>query len=289
MLATLVEEIYSEKPANSLFHYTSLRGLLGIVEAKALWASEIHYLNDAEELRHLGRWLDTEIGQRLSKEPNDILSNLRRWIAQRLDSGPKVFIGSFTENGNLLSQWRGYCPHGKGVSLGFSPEKLIKSARDGGYAAGRCIYDRERKYAIAKQVVEGFLAIGRERGPDPKKHPLNAYDSAFGELEADFLRIAALVKDSSFREECEWRFVSEVFNNYVEPPILYREGAYMLVPYMVLPLPVGMADRRGVDIENVVIGPTPNVNLSIDSVLTFLAKAGTPRPSISNSQIPYRG
>jgi hypothetical protein len=33
---------------------------------------------------------------------------------------------SFRANGNLLSQWRGYSVHGKGVSLGFDPATIVR-------------------------------------------------------------------------------------------------------------------------------------------------------------------
>jgi hypothetical protein len=42
----------------TMYHYTSLTGLMGIVEQRNLWVSDIRYLNDSEELRRLGRWLN---------------------------------------------------------------------------------------------------------------------------------------------------------------------------------------------------------------------------------------
>jgi len=35
-----------------LYHYTSLEGLLGIIECKSIWASKILYLNDASGLNY---------------------------------------------------------------------------------------------------------------------------------------------------------------------------------------------------------------------------------------------
>ena len=40
------------RPASFLYHYTSQRGLLGILENKKIWATNIHYLNDSAELYH---------------------------------------------------------------------------------------------------------------------------------------------------------------------------------------------------------------------------------------------
>ena len=37
-----------------------------------------------------------------------------------------LFGASFRANGNLLSQWRGYAVHGKGVSIGFNPREIVR-------------------------------------------------------------------------------------------------------------------------------------------------------------------
>lgn len=40
---------------NVLFHYTSLGGLLGILDSGALWATESRYLNDPTEITYADR------------------------------------------------------------------------------------------------------------------------------------------------------------------------------------------------------------------------------------------
>ena len=35
-----------------LYHYTSARAFLDIVKSKAIWASNVRFLNDTAELRH---------------------------------------------------------------------------------------------------------------------------------------------------------------------------------------------------------------------------------------------
>src|SRR4051812_47406897 len=47
-----------------LFHYTDATGLIGVLEHRAMWASDVRYLNDSSELEH-GLAL---IGQALQKE-----------------------------------------------------------------------------------------------------------------------------------------------------------------------------------------------------------------------------
>ncbi len=291
VLQDIVQELYSAKPTNVLYHYTSLSGLMGIVDTRSLWISEIRYLNDAEELRHLGRWLSAEIASLLEKPSSnaDVLQQLRNWLPNRLEAGPKIFVGSFTENGNLLSQWRGYCPHGRGVSVGFAAEEIIAAAGDQDFLVGKCIYDTKQKHVLAERIIKRIVSLAVERGPDSKKHPLNSYHGVFSEVEPDLLGIAAVIKDASFHEEKEWRVVSPVHSNYAEAQIMHREGAAMLIPYMELRLPVTGTGSPSLAIERVYVGPTPNVNLSIDSLCTFLARARVKNVRVSNSCIPYRG
>lgn len=287
MLRELLRTLYDERPSMPLYHYTSLQGLLSIVRCKFLWASDIRYVNDAQELRHFGSLVDTAILRRLERGPStaNILQQLRTWLPLRLSDGPMLFVGSFTESGNLLSQWRGYCPHGRGVSLAFDPAQLTETGEQAAFQIGRCEYDIRKQESVAEQFVLRALELAEATGPSPTHHATQSFHHVFLELEPDLLRLAALMKNPAFREENEWRLVSPVFNNYVEPPIQYRAGATTLVPYLELPLP----QANGViAIQNVVVGPTPNPNFSISSVVRFLSREGVRPTRVMNSCVPYR-
>jgi hypothetical protein len=41
-----------DKPPDHLYHYTSIEGLMGILTNRSLWATEIYFLNDTQELRY---------------------------------------------------------------------------------------------------------------------------------------------------------------------------------------------------------------------------------------------
>ena len=49
------------KSVSSLCHYTNLAGLIGILESKQLWASNVAFLNDREELLKAGDFADEEM------------------------------------------------------------------------------------------------------------------------------------------------------------------------------------------------------------------------------------
>jgi Protein of unknown function (DUF2971) len=291
-LKALSSSVYTEKPTRTLFHYTSIEGLMGIVDAKALWASEVRYLNDAQELYHFGSLANQQIlqaqGTNSDTEGLEILRQFGEWLKERLSSGPLVFVSSLTENGNLLSQWRGYCPHGKGVSLGFNPHKLVEAADTKAFSLGRCIYDSKKQSEIVTEVISiilrGAKALGR--APPNVRHPTQSYYSVFKDLDGDILRIASLLKHPAFSEESEWRAVSPAFSNYVSAPICYRDGKTMLVPFIRLTLPTH--DGR-LDVPEIVVGPTPTPNLSLNSIAQYLSKnASHSQHQVSACLIPYR-
>ena len=142
-IKNIAETLYAASPDKTLYHYTSLTGLLGIIKSQSFWASDIRYFNDAAEMKHTADLLRSEISRRLEqgKGNSKLLSQFREWIQHRITDGHMIFVTSLTANGNLLSQWRGYCPLGKGVSVGFKPDIISRCANKQTSLIGKCIYN----------------------------------------------------------------------------------------------------------------------------------------------------
>ena len=48
-----IGEFFSSPPANTtLYHYTGIGALLGMVETRKIWASHAYYLSDSSEILH---------------------------------------------------------------------------------------------------------------------------------------------------------------------------------------------------------------------------------------------
>ena len=154
-IANIAQELYNEQPTIPLFHYTSLRALLGIVGTGALHATDVHFFSDAAELHHTASLLRNVVGR--APDANDSTTRLRQqfigWLQNRLMLGHAIFVACFTANGNLLSQWRSYCEPSKGVSLGFAPDKLCMSAAAQSFHVGRCIYESKRQLELDRKSV----------------------------------------------------------------------------------------------------------------------------------------
>lgn len=287
----LVANLYKAEPSRTLYHYTSIGGLQGIVESRSIWATEIRYLNDAKELVHtLDMFLSVIRAKYESSDETtrEFLRQLEVWLRHRLIDGHLVFVVSLSEHGNLLSQWRAYSPVGKGVSAGFNPQYLRTTALEQDYRLGKCAYDVDIQRRVVQELFGQIEKEGLERGPEGdvgKRHPSNSYHGTFEDFEDDILMCAALLKHPAFTEEVEWRAVSSVVKRYAPSDIQCREGRSSMVPYRQLSLVPKKSQEMS--LKEVFVGPTPNAELSIRSLGMFLSNHKL-NPRVSNSLIPYR-
>jgi len=292
MIQEITSKLYSDIPQERLYHYTSFTGLLGIVDRRALWASDIRYMNDSAELKHAADLIRTEITKRIGAghAKPDLLNEFLHWVTNRITNGHMLFASSFRSNGNLLSQWRGYSRLGKGVSLGFSPGYIMRCAEQQSFQIGRCIYSCKSQERLICQVIDAVEALAEEHHPaydEQDKTAARPYHCIFKMIESDLLRIAAILKHPSFREEEEWRIISPVITDYINAPVLFREGTSMLVPFIEFNLIT--QDTSPIALEHLFLGPTPNITISMNSLTMFLAKNGIrPDKGVSYCQIPYR-
>jgi hypothetical protein len=291
MIEHIIERLFSVAPKNTLYHYTALSGLLGIVGSGELRASDIRYMNDSAELRHTLDLLHHCITRRVVAGVDNpvLLNQLLDWLSHRIVSGPMLFGASFRANGNLLSQWRGYSAHGKGVSLGFNPAHIRECAARQQFQVGKCLYDPAEQRALVEQLVDAVERIARRRVAEKGWQDYREWGwyGVFEQIEGELLRIAAILKHPSFEEEQEWRIVSPVISRSRGKPIHFREGTSMLVPYYAFDL--SAAEGRPMRLDHVFLGPTGNIDLSMNSLELLLSQYNVkPANGITYCDIPYR-
>ncbi|WP_164841041.1 DUF2971 domain-containing protein [Sinorhizobium meliloti] len=298
----LVEEHLAREPAFSdvipdqklLFHYTSFAGFLGIVGTQSMWASCIHYLNDSREFKH-GLDVAKDVAEQKLKDGKE--KGARRQLLERFIpaleqySRGYIYIASFTENGDLLSQWRGYAASG-GLSLGFDfgVLRLIAAQNENGFRLIQCIYDNERKRRLASAIIDDALI----RVPEDADLEYGRIEKTAYGLVLSYFQLAAAFKDSSFAEESEWRFISR----YVKADnanVKVRATPRLLIPYYELPLDIGRTRQHGnskarkdIGLEVIVIGPSAEQQLISSAVDVVTYGQGVWVTQQRRSQIPYR-
>jgi hypothetical protein len=114
----------TDRPAQAgrrrlLYHYTSADGLLGILSTGTLWATQIRFLNDTAEFTFARDALVREAYVRSARLRHPLVKRIVTREIRRVEHGHiPAYVVSFSERGNMLSQWRAYAPR-DGVSIGF--------------------------------------------------------------------------------------------------------------------------------------------------------------------------
>lgn len=290
-----------------LYKYISQAGILGILNSNSIWATDIFYMNDSAEYIHAVSLMKKKIKDRMSQDKSQPPQSAAAPLLPEYD--PKydknfmelfflstieeiidkltnfhIFVCSFTNQSDLLSQWRGYCTKGSGYSIGFKTSLLINSFHKKKYQLVKCIYEDEKKFEIIDELLQNSLdEIPQEEVNQSKL--MDFLNPTIQSLIQNFFQLAPMFKDSSFYEEKEWRLVSPA----IQPGsknLKYREGTSMLIPYDEIQI---LTDDNLIPIEKVVIGPTQNPDLSKEAIKGLLKTNGIEKPSILLSRTPYRG
>ena len=260
-----------------LYHYSSYDALIKIIQSRTIWASNIHYLNDGSEYAYafkVARAVLQTYRRRRSVERALYAAIAKELRDQRRTN---IFVTSFSTNGDLLSQWRAYCPPSRGVSIGIDNAQLLKLCKEQGFELTRCVYDYDEQRALVREVLERVV---EQYSPSEKDMEY----SGRGFLAA-FAAIAPQLKDPAFSEEQEWRLISPKFMTS-DPDIKFRQGSSFIVPYVEFRL--AYEDDASLSLQELFVGPTPHPELAAEALWTLLMSARVDWKEIKLSKVPFR-
>ena len=107
-----------------IYHYCSTSGFFNILRNQCLWLTEASFTNDAWE----NRMLDPVFEQALEELADDgEIERARMDTARDLyyhHSACFIYLGCFSEEGDILPQWRSYADDGQGFAIGFSSREM---------------------------------------------------------------------------------------------------------------------------------------------------------------------
>ncbi|MGE0419512.1 MAG: DUF2971 domain-containing protein, partial [Acetobacteraceae bacterium] len=244
-------------------HYTTHAGLIGIATNRNIWATNIRFLNDLEEVKSFLRQITAAIVARgWRTEDRELSEYFLHSVA-----GADIYVSSFTESGDLLSQWRGYGGGSRGYSVGFSGFDLATVAKQEHALFGKCIYD----HSTRQKIVDELLDDAQNQSTSDR----NFY------LVSGILKVAPFIKDRHFVEEKEWRLV----HGFKPEQVQFRAGHATIVPYG----EVVLATCGQPFITTVRIGPSPTPSRAATAVDLLLRKTGSARKvTIENSDPNYQ-
>jgi Protein of unknown function (DUF2971) len=274
-----------------IYHYTTQGGLLGLMKSKKIWATNILFLNDSKEFNHT-----IQIALQLLKCDQTVIGTDLYKTVEHLSSdsqAPDVYVTSFTAMRDQLSQWRAYCPNLGGFNIGFETKKLDVIAKAQGIPRIPCNYDLEKQRKIIKNSInitcDSFNQKADAHYNSEGKFDIDSFLELAGGTRLNYglqlLLIAPFFKHPKFIEENELRFIFYQKESQ-KKNICFREGTSAIVPYVEIDLV--MEETDPIPIKELVIGPTPNQELSKKSVEKLFEKNGIQSCNVTLSEIPYR-
>ncbi|EKO3854998.1 DUF2971 domain-containing protein [Vibrio harveyi] len=281
-----------------IYHYSDANALRSIIENKELWLTGHEYMNDVQEFDDGFNLLKDKIRDYFVSAGIDSSAQaVIEHIISRLES-TLAFSCSFSNEADLLSQWRSYCPEDGGFSIGFDQDVLRASVVNPGAPKNirkfeDCIYEPEEKLRQAllhaEHCTNGLLQqIGNGRES-------STYYTTF----LSFLTYCLRCKNEHFREESEVRLITYAHNAmqliqvqdvsgmapqsiFSEEEISFRTNKNIFVPYIKQKFDVSA-------VKEIYIGPCKNFDTVLKGLTLFLRSQGLHEQiEVKQSEIPFR-
>lgn len=259
-------------------HYTSLESAISIIENQALWASNIAFMNDAQEVQcahNVLSYLQT-VPSRIKDEPGakELVDQLRASF-NTYNPAP-THVVSFCDDDDTLGQWRGY---GGGVSISFDANAL--NTCFGGALLAKVVYSPQEQMHILDSLITSVNRFLMHRVGQDNFDELSA--EAFSTLRIYFENIAAKMKNVAFEGEREWRVVFRKFTAMTErPEVKFRTRGKNIVPYVELRPQDGLLPIRGIT-----LAPSSSAQVAW-ALSALLLKKGYANCQVRHSVIPFR-
>jgi hypothetical protein len=268
----------SDRQDGVIYHYTTKFGLEGILKSKRVWATHVKYLNDLTEYTIAFGYVDQEFKKRDLPFPDDAWDFVKNY---------DLYVTSFSNDGNSLSQWRGYCQSGGGFSIGFSKEQVdkIRSPSDRAPVISvPCLYEETQVRAMIRRHLDTY------------EHHYRAIDLLKEDAEAKLQQLvnifvsavalqAARSKHQAFREEREHRLIFVGGDESDIKDLLgFHHRSSFLVPHLEIPL-----IQSGLPVfEKLIVGPTPHPDEAVKAAKMMLEKHEVVCKTVEYCDIPFR-
>lgn len=297
-----------------VYHYTSMDTLTKIVANHGqLWGTSIKYLNDVSERDYFIKMVKDRVPEYLKihgSTDEDVFESLLGTNHRVVLNDPvhQAFVTSFCGDPDSLPQWRSYCHAGNGVSIGFRVDCLKRAEQE---VKQETSNNRSLRFSPMQYIKESDFTTIDDAISACKIMALDAANKSDGIVSphpvSDYFYIlieawACTVKHPSFSQEKEYRLMTKGLSRTIDD-LKYRACASTLIPYVIFNVPrwhssVSKSEPNARDplrglmgrheyIDRVVVGPTPNMDLSVQAVQSFFETMNM-YVEVVPSGVPYR-
>ncbi len=250
-----------------------------------MFATAFGHLNDAAEIEHARGVFDSVIRARIAIRATAELHD--SWIQQALgwlsvagrprhrsgdlDIEGQVAVFSLSADGDSLGQWRAYGGLAP-LAIGFHRTALGHVERA---TLAKCVYTQEEASAAFDSIADQLI------------YELETNQLMTTSLQSRFYAVAATIKHPSFREEREWRLITDRF---WPRAMKLRSTDSRVVPYVELRfVEAGAGDNAPLplvrSISAIRVGPGRHDGMTFDALQRVLEGDGI---VVDRSEIPFR-
>ncbi|MBB5722502.1 hypothetical protein FHS72_002128 [Loktanella ponticola] len=292
-----------------IYHYTTLEGLIGIVQSRSIRLSHIRALNDPREDvagRRLVDGLLDGLGYLPGSKEAKALALMKQAYAS-IASDIVFFGASYSSQRDSLAQWLEYGGRGTGVCIGFRRNAL--TSHDGDHELVQIAYTQTEFLTAVQKIYSDFHSklMKYDESELSTKYTENVdsisdrqeemFADCFG-FTRDILKQAGSFKDSSWQHENETRQIAFTYsfgkgeNSTLKIPeslekacsgkVQYRASQNTIIPYISAEFQPDVYDGDDEDvialgeiyraIESVTIGHKCNANIEIVSAMLNASK-----------------
>lgn len=242
-------------PPEFVYHYTDVRALMSIFTTKQFWATNAVYTNDQTEILHSLLQLKRLVEEEPVDRDMDPAADSMLRVAEDFYTIVEAYLVCFCNDGDLLSQWRGYGQQG-GYALGIETKGLADLLRSGRVLLMPIIYNLAEQDRLIRDLVNRWRTVFKDIPAEVDGNQLRRIGAfVFAQC---FAMLAVCFKSEAFQEEKEWRLV---YRRQVTLPddgsgliVGFRDRNSMITPYVAM----NAADESSarLPVRRIVVGPT---------------------------------
>ena len=245
-----------------LYHYAGLETAWKILDSDVFLARNIRFSNDSEEYKRGGKIVKEYVQEHMDdgQKCKELEEKMYRGIQM-------YYMVCFCEDGNLLSQWRGYAKDGVSFGMDFLEEQaenaqiftvLNSSKNRGDDNEERYKYNNE--YLRLVEMPYRVFYTEEEKLDKTLREALDGFDNDDSRLDMIFGMIP-FIKDKGFHEEAEYRILfdmgslgkTEAENRVtIAKKIEYLEKDHIKLPNIAIE--VGDGEKKGKEAECITVG-----------------------------------
>ncbi len=274
---------------STAYHYTTIEGLMGIVESKTLHATNINCLNDPSESKYFDSWLNNLLK---TKSENKKLYDLlyEDWKDYLHHFGE--YVVSFSLLKDFLPMWY-YYSSGNGIRIEFDLNELIDCNENENLKDDieifNVLYDEEKqanllKIHLREDKTEVLNYYDKKKGAyeDRDLNKLMQVDDDFKNVPKDFIEsiyeLKRKFKHPAYEYECEVRLL--IINDlFTDLTVGHKKKNSSVIEYIEIPINISA-------IKSVLLHPVQTAEN--ENIITRFLKKNNLKCDVDISQIPFR-